>query len=578
MMLIFCVDVLALANHLDGLPLAIVIAGAFMRETGTSITEYLDYYRESWTELQLRARPGRQYQQGNLLQTWCISYKEIQKRDPDAAKLLLLLARYDNRDIWYELVRNCRHCSDVPAWLERAISSSLAFKLSLKSLIAFSLLETKQQLGSYTIHPVVQDWCHHIASRDVTATSTQLDEMALISVGYSVPSPSDRNYSELQERLFPHTSYIRHWNYLGDHLSVSEAFHGLGNLYFGRGSLKEAEKMYQRALVGKEKALGPVHTVTLGTVNNLGTVYSEQGKLKEAEEMYQRALSGRALGPDHAFTLDIFNNLGCLYTTQGRLKEAEDIYQRALTDFEKTTDPEHTSILHIFNNLGNVYSDQGKLKEAEEIYQRALAGKEKALGSDHMTTLETVNNLGNLYKEQGKLEEAEEMCQRALAGYEKALGPHHTTRAPTFHAVINLGNVYFDQGRLSAAGEMYQRALAGYERILGPDHMTTLDTVNNLGNFHKEQGKLEEAEEMYQRALAGYEKALGPHHKIHAPALNTFHNLANLYLDQGRLDEAEEMYQRTLAGYELTLGSDHDRTWQVIGMLDLLALQTSNSA
>ncbi|RYP56571.1 hypothetical protein DL771_011750 [Monosporascus sp. 5C6A] len=64
------------------------------------------------------------------------------------------------------------------------------------------------------------------------------------------------------------------------------------DLYSDQGKLKEAEEMYQRALQGKEKALGPDHTSTLDTVNNLGILYSDQGKLKEAEEMYQRALQG----------------------------------------------------------------------------------------------------------------------------------------------------------------------------------------------------------------------------------------------------------------------------------------------
>ncbi|KAI3067511.1 hypothetical protein CBS147339_8466 [Penicillium roqueforti] len=68
------------------------------------------------------------------------------------------------------------------------------------------------------------------------------------------------------------------------------AFHGLGDLYSDQGKLKEAEEMYQRALAGYEKALGPNHTSTLVTVNNLGNLFSDQGKLKEAEEMYQRAL------------------------------------------------------------------------------------------------------------------------------------------------------------------------------------------------------------------------------------------------------------------------------------------------
>ena len=37
--------------------------------------------------------------------------------------------------------------------------------------------------------------------------------------------------------------------------------------------------MYQRALVGKEKVLGPNHPLTLGTVNSLGLLYKDQGRL-----------------------------------------------------------------------------------------------------------------------------------------------------------------------------------------------------------------------------------------------------------------------------------------------------------
>ncbi|KAJ5413807.1 hypothetical protein N7509_000434 [Penicillium cosmopolitanum] len=477
-------DTVALASRLDGLPLAIVIAGAFMRETGTSITEYLEYYRVSWSELQLQSNPERQYQQGNMLKTWMISYREIQKRDTNAAELLLLLARFDNRDIWYELIKGSCQSSNLPTWLERTISSKIAFKIGVKALIEFSLLEIKEQ-GGYALHPVVQDWCIHLANADKTVNSIQLNELSLISVGCIVPSASERNYSELQQRLIPHANCVRRRDCPGHDIAVWEAFHSLGNLYKDQAKLREAEEIYQRALSGKETALGPDHTSTLTTVNNLGGLYFLQGKLRDAEDMYQRALSGyeKALGPDHTSTLDTVNNLGGLYKDQGKLKEADDMYQRALSGYEKALGPDHTSTLGTVNNLGLLYSYQGKLKDAEDMYQRALTGYEKALGPDHKThlpTLNTINNLGLLYSYQGKLKEAEDMYQRALAGYEKALGPDHNTNLPTFNTINNLGNLYKSQGKLREAEDMYQRALTGYERVFGPDHSRSRRLVDKL--------------------------------------------------------------------------------------------------
>ncbi|CEJ57466.1 Putative Pfs, NB-ARC and TPR domain protein (JCVI) [Penicillium brasilianum] len=556
-------DTVALARRLDGLPLAIAIAGAFMRETGTSITEYLKYYQVSWSDLQLHSNPERQYQQGNMLQTWMISYREIQRRDTDAAKLLLFLARFDNRDIWFELIKSSSLSSNLPIWLERSISSGITFKICVKALIRFSLLEVKEREGGYAMHPVVQDWCIHLASTDINVNSVVLNDLALISVGYAVPSSSERNYSELQQRLIPHANHVRHRDWSGHDIALWGAFHGLGYLYQDQGKPREAEDMYQQALIGREKALGPYHISTLDTVNNLGNVYRSQGKLKEAEEMYQRALVGyeKTLGPDHTSTLSTVNNLGLLFSDRGKLKEAEEMYQQALVGKEKALGPDHTSTLSTVNNLGLLYKSQGKVKEAEDMYQQALIGREKALGPDHTSTLDTVNNLGNLYRSQGKLKEAEEMYQKALVGKEKALGPDHIS---TLTTVNNLGLLYKSQGKVKEAEDMYQQALIGREKALGPDHTSTLDTVNNLGNLYRSQGKLKEAEEMYQKALVGKEKALGPDH---ISTLTTVNNLGLLYKSQGKVKEAEDMYQQALIGREKALGPDHTSTLDTVNNL-----------
>ena len=43
-------------------------------------------------------------------------------------------------------------------------------------------------------------------------------------------------------------------------------------------------KLYERALLGRERFLGPNHADTLTTVNNLGNLLNEQGKLEKVKK------------------------------------------------------------------------------------------------------------------------------------------------------------------------------------------------------------------------------------------------------------------------------------------------------
>jgi tetratricopeptide (TPR) repeat protein len=51
--------------------------------------------------------------------------------------------------------------------------------------------------------------------------------------------------------------------------------------------------MYQRALQGYKKVWGLEYILTLNTVNNLGAFYAALSRLDEAEKTYQRALQGK---------------------------------------------------------------------------------------------------------------------------------------------------------------------------------------------------------------------------------------------------------------------------------------------
>ncbi|KAL4935205.1 hypothetical protein BDV06DRAFT_133555 [Aspergillus oleicola] len=600
-----------LAERLAGLPLALATAGAFLQHSTLTFKRYLEEYEKHWNINPRRPTRLEEYQNRTLFTTWDLSYSRVKEVDPDAAKLLKLLAYFSNYSLWHGLF-HAGLTDTSPKWLYNMVDNDVSFDSVMKTLTDHCFLEVQTSMSSWSMHICMHDWTLTVLNKDIDSKQYWY---AFNCVAASIPSDSMDSLGHPSFfRLTAHATRLVHQHFLQsitldkavpgrlkdilriatllhkqvklvaaeemyqralavykkalghDHISTLDIVNNLGTLYSDQGKLKEAKEMYQQALAGYKKTRGPDFISTLSTISNLGTLYKNQGKLREAGEMYQQALAGKekALGPKHTSTLITVNNLGCLYRDQGKLKEAEEMYQRALAGCERALGPDHTSTLLIVNNLGLLYRDQGKLKEAEEMYQQALAGWKKALGPDHTSTLLTVNNLGLLYRDQGKLKEAEEMYQQALAGWEKTLGPDHTS---TLLTVDNLGLLYSDQGRLKEAEEMYQRALTGCEKALGPDHTSTLDTVHNLGLLYSDQGKLKEAEEMYQRALTGCEKALGPDH---TSTLLTVNNLGLLYSDQGKLKEAEEMYQRALAGCEKGLGPDHTSTLLIVNNLGCL--------
>ncbi|KAK1636654.1 hypothetical protein BDP81DRAFT_449649 [Colletotrichum phormii] len=423
-------DATTLARRLDGLPLALATAGAYLDQVSTSCKEYLEMYEKAWLRLQQESPELIEYDRA-LYSTWNVSFRHIQLQNQHAAELLRLWAYFDNQDLWYEILQ--AGTAEELLWLHKTTENKLDFDAAMRVLCEHGLAERNthiQELGSestgYSIHGCVHAWTIHVLN---TETSQPLAGIAVRCVASYIPSREQSKYWIVQRRLLQHAD--RCVKILETSIELKDnawVFHALGNLYSDQGRLKEAEAMYERALQGSEKALGPDHTSTLSTVNNLGLLYLDQGRLKEAEAMYERALQGyeKALGPDHTSTLDTVNNLGILYSDQGRLKEAEAMYERALQGYEKALGPDHTSTLSTVNNLGLLYLDQGRLKEAEAIYERALQGYEKALGADAIKTyipaLNALQNLGSLFEMLGENSKAMSYYLKAQNGFLSVLG------------------------------------------------------------------------------------------------------------------------------------------------------------
>jgi tetratricopeptide (TPR) repeat protein len=233
-----------------------------------------------------------------------------------------------------------------------------------------------------------------------------------------------------------------------------------------RGKYTEAIQLAERALVIREKSLGPEHPDVATSLNNLAELYRTKGDYAKAEPLLQRALAiwEKALGPEHPDVANSLNNFALLYYAKGDHAKAEPLFQRALAIREKSLGPEHPNVANSLNSLAGLYYTKGDYAKAEPLLQRALAIREKALGPEHPDVATSLNNLAELWRNKGDYAKAEPLYQRALAIWEKALGPEHPNVATSLY---NLAELYRTKGDHAKAEPLYQRALAIREKALG---------------------------------------------------------------------------------------------------------------
>ena len=123
------------------------------------------------------------------------------------------------------------------------------------------------------------------------------------------------------------------------------------------------------------------------TLNNLAIVYRDQGKYSEAEGLYKRALVIRekALGASHPDVAQTLNNLAIVYRDQGKYGEAEGLLKRALAIREQALGANHPDVAQTLNNLATrAIETRASTARRRGSYKRALAiMRRQALGASH---------------------------------------------------------------------------------------------------------------------------------------------------------------------------------------------------
>ena len=340
-----------LAEKLDGLPLALEQAGAYVAHTRLSFSKYLEVWEEErqqvleWHDEAVMGYPA------SVATTWKASFDRLK---PTAATLLRLSAFLAPEPIPEEMFESEEEIVEGACELLRSETGQAegvgSIREALADLESYSLIS--RQEGTFTVHRVVQEV---LQSRIPPERPREWIEVALKIVdGYAPFDADDVRTWPIWNVLRPHAARIVH---LADEMGVADPTGQLmGQLAVyleTRGLYAETEPLKRRALALGQASLGSEHPEVATRLNNLAQLLQATNRLSEAEPLMRRALDidEASFGSEHPNVAIRLNNLAALLQDTNRLSEAEPLMRCAVEIFERSLGPDHPNTRLAQGNL-----------------------------------------------------------------------------------------------------------------------------------------------------------------------------------------------------------------------------------
>jgi tetratricopeptide (TPR) repeat protein len=415
-----------LAERVDGLPLALEQAAAYIIRHRLRLSEYLRAWEQEHDKL-LQWYDSRVMQYpASVAVTWKQTFNRL---SPTPAALLRLMAFLAPDPIPFEMleqgVERVKRAAELFCEEVGTAVDGKTIREATADLADYSLI-TRQGGGMVVVHRMVQ-----AALRSQIPEEQRRDwvEGALRIVDEAaVGDPEDVRTWPVWDRLRPHVAEVAaRADEAGIVEPASRLMNDLGLLLWAKGLYTEAEPLMRRALALREISLGPEHEYVATTLNNLALVLKATNRLEEAEPLLRRALAidEAYFGKEHPEIAMTLNNLAWLLQARERMEEAEPLLRRALTVTESSFGNGHPNIALFLNNLTGLLQATTRFGEAEPLMRRALDIAEASFGNEHPSVARGLNHLAGLLRDTNRLEEAEPLARRAVEIYEHSLGQEH---------------------------------------------------------------------------------------------------------------------------------------------------------
>lgn len=480
-----------LAEQLGDLPLALEQACAYIEQTGMSVPDYVELFRERRESLLLRdpldSRP-------TIATTWGLAFDRLHQRSPRAAGVLEAMAFLAPDAVTVATLLRLGHGNGPDMFVDE-----LDLHDALAELLRLSLID--RESGVVRVHRLVQDVVRARmpvgvrrrrlveAGRACTGRDADTEDVAahLVSLAAhaealgTVPDGLVGALAELARRQAARALYPAAQRVLEAALRLQDrmddpVLHGrlvcqLGEVLDAAGYLGPALDLHRRAVRILDSTLDPDDVVLAHAYNRLGHVLNCADDAVAAIEAHERALLALQKAARDDLVPPVLIDLGYTLWAAGRLGPAGEALRAGQMLLEGQGRRDDRDWAHATAGLGMVEQDTDHLEDAVALQRTALDVFTRVCGPDHPDTAQTLDKLGYALRLSGRAIEAVEVHLRAVRLLERVLGTDDSRVAMT---LTNLGLAYTDAGRIGEAVEAQARARRIFNAALGPEHASTL--------------------------------------------------------------------------------------------------------
>jgi len=323
-----------LAQNLDGLPLALAQASAYIDRTGCTIQAYLNLFRTCQAQLLDRGSIAPDYNL-TVATTWQLAFEAIAVTAPAAAELLNLCAFLAPDDIPEALFQHQPEDLLNQSW--SAFTNPLEFEDAIATLRDYSLIERGED--SLSLHRLVQavtiSRLTKLNQKEVIGNILQQVKEVLLFDYY------DKNAWAIFQSYLPHAIVvIDHANNLeivNDNSIIIQS--NIGQYLVSCGRTSEAEFYLTVSIENTKNLIQTQHFYTedldyllIESYSFLSSVYQDKNQVERTIECHVKELElcTRLYGGEHSRTISALRCVGCSYIHKEELEIGEKLILQAL--------------------------------------------------------------------------------------------------------------------------------------------------------------------------------------------------------------------------------------------------------